>query len=244
MGSHNDLSIRLLTRRLTDYVMARASSPGIPRMTLLGFCLMLGAGCISYPLGLSQEQWNALSVEQQAEYQARQYEIDEQRRMEQERIQRERHEEAMAAARAERERIAAIYKDARYGDIVRVTIQGGALQIYNKPYQYHPVAFELVKGETKPIKVTRADQVAQSVVFSARLSDDGNMLFFDDSGPCQVVLANRNWDRGETYPPSEGCGNTGLAGAIFTLKYKDLPGGPQRIFIEEKRLNGPIEARH
>lgn len=217
-------------------------------MKMVAQCLaivLLTTGCISqYPLGMNREQWEALPAEKQAEYQAKQYAINEERRQQREaqRMEQEKYEREQAMARAERLRLA--YANAQYGDIVRVTIQGGFLQVYNKRYPYHPVSFELIKGEVKNIVITRMGQISQSVTFPAWLSDDGNMLFFDDSGSCQIVLANRDWERGETYPPCAGCANTSLAGAIFTIKYKDLPGGPQRIIIEGKRLNGSIGARH
>ncbi|MFO0793571.1 MAG: hypothetical protein U0586_05855 [Candidatus Brocadiaceae bacterium] len=42
-------------------------------------------GCATrYPLGLKEEQWQALSPQQQAEYTTKQYEIDEERRKRQE----------------------------------------------------------------------------------------------------------------------------------------------------------------
>ena len=40
---------------------------------------LLLAGCATYPMGLSEIQWKTLSPEQQAEYQAKQYAINQER---------------------------------------------------------------------------------------------------------------------------------------------------------------------
>jgi len=42
--------------------------------------LLMLCSCTQYPMGLSKEQWQGLSPAQQAEYQAKQYQIDEEQR--------------------------------------------------------------------------------------------------------------------------------------------------------------------
>lgn len=203
-------------------------------VALTTLVVLAATGCATYPLGMSREQWEALPPEQQAEYQARQYEIDEQRRQEQAARAAEQRVAREAAARAEQERLAALYRDARFGDIVRVTIQGGLLNIYKNQYRYHPVSFELVRGETRFVSFTRTGQVAQSVDIPVRLSDDGNTLFFDDDSSGQVVFTNYDWERGQTASLTSPRGGIGLEGASLFIKYKELPGAPQRIIIERR----------
>lgn len=201
----------------------------------LGWMLILFcAGCATYPFGLSKEQWESLPPEQQAEYRARQYEIDEMRRQEQAARAAEQRMAQQAAARAEQERLAALYRDARFGDIVRVTIQGGLLTIYKNQYRYQPVAFELVRGETKFVTFTRTGQVGQAVDIPVRLSEDGYTLFFDDDSSGQVVFTNIDWERGQTASLTSPRGSIGLEGATIFIKYKELPGSPKRIIIERR----------
>ncbi len=54
-------------------------------LLLLLLLFVLFEGCATrYPLGLKEEQWQALSPQQQAEYTTKQYQIDEERRKRQE----------------------------------------------------------------------------------------------------------------------------------------------------------------
>jgi len=84
-------------------------------------------GFVQYPMGLSEAQWNALPPAQQAEYQAKQYQINEDRRRQAEALQAEQVRAAAQAAEAERVRIANVYAAAQYGDIITVSIRGGII---------------------------------------------------------------------------------------------------------------------
>lgn len=109
-------------------------------------------GCATrYPLGLKEEQWRALSPQQQAEYTARQYQMDEEQRKRQEdhRIQRQREEAEVI--RLEKERILQLYRNARYGDIIQVNISGGCIAFKGQRKSYEPLSFDLVRGERKRI---------------------------------------------------------------------------------------------
>lgn len=199
--------------------------------------LVVLSGCVSsFPLGMTKEQWESLSPEKQAEYQAQQYAIDARQREQAEAILQQRLAEARAQQEAEQERLRALYAGARYGDIVRVVIQGGALEIYGKRYPYHPVSFDIAKGERKLVAVTRAGQIAQTVDIDARLSEDGNTFYFDDGSNDQVILVNRDWASGQSDTPRQTDRSSGyrLVGATYTIKMKDLPGAPSRLIIEHK----------
>src|SRR3990167_5604107 len=80
--------------------------------------IVLVYGCATrYPLGLKEEQWQALSPQQQAEYTTKQYQIDEERRKRREEYWRQKEREEAEAIRLEKERILQLYQNARYGDI-------------------------------------------------------------------------------------------------------------------------------
>lgn len=72
-------------------------------------------GCQSYPMGLNEAQWHALSPEQQADYTRQQAQIDEQRRAEREAEAQRRRAEEAERARLEQERVRLAYAIARPG---------------------------------------------------------------------------------------------------------------------------------
>ena len=118
---------------------------------------LLMAGCVSrYPLGLSQQQWEALSSVQQADFQAKQYAINEERSWAEEARRLEQVRRAAETARAERDRLRQVYANAHYGDIVQVAVQGGFIAYAGKRYPYEPVSFDLAKGGAEAGLLLRA----------------------------------------------------------------------------------------
>jgi hypothetical protein len=209
-------------------------------MKMIATCLMmvlLTAGCISqYPMGLSQVQWQALTPAQQAEYQAKQYAIDAERHQAEEARRMEQARVAAEAVRVEQDRLRQVYANARYGDIVHVTVQGGFIAYAGKRYPYEPVSFDLAKGETKQIAFYGRGLQTIATRYNVRLTEDGNTLYFDDSFRQRIVLVNQDWERGQNYRPTGSQNDVGVAisGMSFFIKYKDIPGGPQRVIIEHR----------
>ncbi len=205
---------------------------------VFGVAILMSFGCVQhYPMGLSQIQWESLPPNRQAEYQAQQYELDEQRRQAAEARRLARELARQEALVAERARVARLYEQADYGDIVRVIIQGGYLEVYGKRYPAQPVAFELVKGERKEISIKHPGRTGRSFDFPVRLSEDGNSFFFDDSGSAETVIVNCNWERGQDFvqPPAKPHGSGArLMGATFFIKYKESSDRPARIIIENR----------
>lgn len=202
------------------------------------------AGCATrYPMGLSEDQWEALSPDKQVEYTARQAELDArqqelamERQLERERRAHERQQQEMARAREYEARLQERYEHAMYGDVVRVAVEGGSLVYYKSLHPYHPVSFELIRGERKSVMFSTEGSAGGTIRFDVALSEDGGSLIFNEDSVDRTVMVNRNWDEGQTYMSK---GNTqqggfGLAGATFFVKYKDLPGSPERVIIEHR----------
>jgi hypothetical protein len=204
----------------------------ISALVLLAFV----SGCVSYPLGLSQQQWQALTPAQQAEYQAKQYQIDADNRARAEEARRQAAAQAAERERLEAERLRLAYANAQYRDIVTVTVQGGFLSYSGKNYPYEPVGFDLIKGETKKVFFRGRGMQTVATEYVVRLSEDGNTFFFDDKSRQRAVLVNRDWDHGETYRPSGTVNDVsvGLSGMTFFIKFKPIAGSPQRIIIENR----------
>lgn len=194
-------------------------------------------GCAHrYPMQMTESQWNALTPEQQATYQARQYEIDEQRRRDAQAERQAQDQTMRARADAERERIARLYAAATYGDIARVSIEGGTLDIYGKSRPAKPAAFEIARGERKAITITQDGQVQRSHDFSVTLSADGQTLVFDEGSSGEFVMVNRDWEKGQFYrmPSRPRKGRISLLGATVFIKFKETADAPQRVIIEHR----------
>lgn len=218
---------------------------GHSRILIAGLLSLLAVGCASNPMGLSDQQWNALPPARQAELRAEQYRIDEERRVRREEEARKRAELAAQQERERLERIEAIRANARYGDIVTVTLQGGTIRDDGNNLPCEPAAFDLVKGEQKQI-VIRAQQrrgnytrVVESSLW-AKLSEDGNTVDFSafQTSPSIVIANDGTWERGGTYP----LGSRGidrihdlrLNDMTARIRFREAAGAPQRVIIEHR----------
>lgn len=205
-------------------------------LLLLPLLAALLAGCQSFPMGLSETQWNALSPEQQADYTRQQNQLNEQRRQQQEAAEQQHKSEEAARAAEERQRIQYTYARARYGDIVTVTIQGGMVAIDGKHRPYEPVRFDLVRGERKEIEFVQLGRSTSRNKTDVRLSDDGNTFYFDESARDRISLISAGWEQGKTHGPLDirDANSRSVASAItINLKFKELPGAPRRQEIRK-----------
>lgn len=200
------------------------------RLSTVLLALFLVSGCEFYPMGLNEQQWKALTPDQQAEYRARQYEIDQENRRQEEARRAIEEREQRERAERERYRIAELYRHARQGDVVTVTIQGGLVAFYGKRHEYEPMSFDLVRGERRMIEFRRQGR-GDTTQVEVALSEDGNTFYFDYPSRRRYVLVNREWSRGEEYRPPEIRGNDGHSEAIgltIHLRHKRLDGRPRR----------------
>lgn len=184
------------------------------------------AGCAFYPLGLNKEQWGALSPAQQTEYRAKQYAIDEERARRNAAEEARRAQAQQEAEAQERARIAETYRQARYGDIITVTVREGLLAFYGKHHPYEPVAFDLVRGETKSVVVRRQGQPHIATAILMHFSEDGNTFYFDYLARQRLVAINDGWQRGREYEGLDVGGHDGHAlgeGVRIGVKFKLLP---------------------
>ncbi len=204
---------------------------------LISTITICSVGCTSYPMGLSREQWDALPPGEQAEYQAKQYQIDADNRARAEEARRQAEAQRAELARLEAERLRQAYANAQYGDIVTVSVQGGFLSYGGRRYPYEPAAFDLIKGEAKRVSFKGRGRVTIATEYVVRLSEDGNTFFFDDDDARQrAVFVNHDWEHGEHYQPDGAVNDVsvGLSGMTFYVRYKNLPGGPSRVIIENR----------
>ena len=95
-----------------------------------------------------------------------------------------------------------------------------------------------MRGETKEVDFRGMGMVTVMTHYRVRLSADGNTIYFDDSFRTRLVLVNDCWDRGQVYGPQLGSirndVGVGLGGMTFSVRFKQLPGAPQRIILERQ----------
>jgi len=196
--------------------------------------IVLVYGCATrFPLGLKEEQWQALSPQQQAEYTTKQYQIDEERRKRQEEFERQREREEAEAIRLEKERILQLYRNARYGDIIQVNISGGSIAFIGERKGYEPLSFDLVRGERKRISfyhhgkhITHSTDIWVAYDNNAFYFDVGDDREYEHHTNKIVILDDGRWDEGETYRPKtldKGTDSQAQDIKIF-IRYKPLPG--------------------
>ncbi|MEN9573130.1 MAG: hypothetical protein RL514_985 [Verrucomicrobiota bacterium] len=200
----------------------------IPTLLVAGLVIV---GCKSYPMGLSEAQWQALSPAEQADYQRQQTQLNDQRRAQREAAEQARQAEETARAQEERARVQLAYARARYGDVVQVTIEGGHVAIQGKHQPYEPVRFDLVRGERKQVEFVQLGRSSNRNTVTVRLSDDGNTFYFDESARDRVSLISTGWEAGRTYAAlnvQDRSSQSEARAITITLKLKELPGAPRR----------------
>ncbi len=200
----------------------------IPTLLLAG---LVCVGCKSFPMGLSEAQWMALSPSEQADFQRQQTQLNEQRR-----VQREAEEElrrAKEAAAAERQKALTreAYARARYGDVITVTIEGGYVAINGKHQPYEPVRFDLVRGERREIEFVQQGRASSRQRIDVRLAEDGHTFYFDESARDRISLISTGWELGKTHAALNVLDTRSRSEArnlSITIKFKELPGAPRR----------------
>lgn len=191
---------------------------------------LLLAGCATYPMGLNESQWEALSLAQKAEYQAKQYAIDQERARQYAAEQAQRHQEQQEAEERESIRITEAYHHAVYGDVITVTIQGGMVAFRGKRFPFEPLSFDLVRGEVRLVEFTRQGRSYETTLVEVRLSNDGNTFYFDYPARKRFVAINDGWERGREYhPPEIGShdGHSEAVGVKIGIRFKMLARSPR-----------------
>ena len=125
--------------------------------------LLLLAGCSSNPLGISDSDWEMMTPEQQHEARLEQARIDEAERIRRAAAAEARRQEELRLEKELAERRA----NARFGDIVQCTITDAQGRFGSDWRSANPGAFELVRGQTADIEITRASRSSQRARGSA-----------------------------------------------------------------------------
>lgn len=186
------------------------------------FCFLVLPGCISFhPLGMSDSEWNSLTPEQKITAREKQAQLDADK--EQARADRAAAEKAENARRYER---------AMYGDIITVVITGGTMDIHGKRREYEPIAFDLIRGESRRIDIIRKGKRHYKDSAVVRLSEDGRTFYFDDEQRESLILVDDAWEYGKTYRVQQLKNrNTNPRDIEIKIRYRPVQGKREQVII-------------
>lgn len=140
---------------------------------LFGVMLIVGlVGCATYPLGMSVQEWNALTPQQQIDARAEQAKLNElaaQRRAEQARLKAE--QEAREQAELERRKA-----NAAYGERVQCVLDSAEYKNGKSWFAIEPVGFDLVIGEVQELTLVHYKNQSSRYTRNSYASFDGQTV--------------------------------------------------------------------
>ena len=97
---------------------------------------------------------------------------------------------------------------------------------------YEPIAFDLVRGESKTINILRQGRHHYKDTAVMRLSEDGRTFYFDDKQRKKLTLIDEGWEYGKTYIIKElENNNTNPRNIEITIRYRSVEGTRERVII-------------
>jgi hypothetical protein len=173
--------------------------------------VVLLAGCSSkYPMGISSEQWENLSVEEKTKLTLQQEKINTQKRKEQLQKYEIEKKHQLEAQKLEAQRIEKLYKEAQYGDLVNINLYGGLFEYGKHFLPMIPTATTIGRGETKQLQIVlKRDSFTYAKELWLYLSPMANKLTISFRKPSPsnideqiVILNNGKWDYEQVYTRS------------------------------------------
>jgi hypothetical protein len=216
---------------------------------ILVLTIMLLTACATRIYGVPEERWDTMSEQERIAameaYKARQ-ETLRQRNAEQARLRamekKAQLEREAEEARQRQMQIDAIYRgEGLYGDLIRVTLEGGKLKLYGSHQPYHPVSFKIAANEMKKIEIVgRRGRKAHMFV-----RYDGSNLLVDETPSGYHSMALRlpyedTWEDGATYSGIFTKGPREMQGVSVLIK---IVGQPPRDHHGRRHLHkavGPL----
>ncbi len=206
-------------------------------MLVLALLLALLSACTPYIYGVPKLTWDTMSEPERLEAMQIYKERQIANRMAMEERARlnaiERAKQQARAAEAERlrqerfrqERIAAIHRgEGAYGDLLRVSIEGGEMWIAGRHRHYQPLTIKIADGEYRELTVTddRGNQANLTVAY------DDRALVIDGPGdtrkPSTARLRyDRKWERGSFYTGISTTGPLQLRGVEVQVEVASVP---------------------
>lgn len=191
---------------------------------------LLLSGCAStYPLGMNETQWKALSVQER-----------EKLLLQQQKIQAEQHRQQMQAKAAERERqhqkelaekarLQALYESPNKGDVIMLNILGGNFMQGKRSKRILEETYQIARGETQQISLLLIDNKnnttsTETAYLKYALNGNGVYLFLDNPNYHNnrhsriALLRDGHWTCGSQYNKNLNTRYTKLKKMKFFIK--------------------------
>jgi hypothetical protein len=177
----------------------------------IGIMMLIFAGCSSkYPMGLSEQEWMQLSIQEKTDLTLKQESIEKEKRKE--RIKKYEIDKKieLEKQKAQAKRLEKLYQEAEYGDIVNINLYGGKIESSNELLTLIPTAITIVRGESKtvPIVLKKKHYTYTKQLWIA-LNPMGNKIILSLKKPTKynieeqiVILNNGKWYKEQLYQKS------------------------------------------
>jgi|GEM_PF-6681992 len=177
------------------------------RFLQLTLLILLLSGCTSTVYGVREETWRTMSETEHLQaidaYKERQvaYQRGSEERISRQQLELQRLQQWQADEDARHNaRVIAIYQSGnRYGDLLRIRLQGGYMLHQGRIAYYQPVVFTISAGETRLIPVhAHSGQIVrlQVAYLNGRLFIDGSA---QQTGLCAQLTFDTGWGFGQIY---------------------------------------------
>lgn len=163
----------------------------MPSLTRAMTCLLgtlLLTACATYPLGMSEDEWNRLSSQQQLQARAQQAEIDQ--------AERDRRAEA-ARLRAEQEqaeqkRYQQALQNAAPGDVVQCVMQSGEGYLGGSWRAAAPFGFTLLRDHPQSVQIAEQGRPTRNVAAQILYDGANVQICRSNNRDCSNFVATQN----------------------------------------------------
>lgn len=183
------------------------------RFSFLLFSITAITACATYPLGMSEDEWNRLSPQQQIDARERQARLDQAERERRAEAARLRAEQERKAQERYQERLA----NAGHGDIVQCVFQNGEGYYAGNWRDAEPVGFSLLKDYAQTVTIAEQGRPTRTVDTEMTFNGANIRVCRPNNRDCINVAATQNQLRRGTTQEVE------VNRAIRGTLYCDIP---------------------
>jgi len=197
------------------------------------FSIVFFTACSTkYPLGLSEKEWETLSIEKKTQYALEQSKIDEKKREEELQRWKLQKEYELQEKKIYQERIDEVYRDGNYGDIITINLYGGYIENYKGFLSLQPYSFSLARGEIQKLELIARDKRNHSYKVELWVKFDlkGNQLIlsnerFNSKNGGIIILNNGRWHKEKLYKNSKLYGYKKIKDLLIGVRYSEFTKG-------------------
>ncbi len=158
------------------------------RVSLLLVSISFITACANYPLGMTEDEWNQLSPQQQLDARERQARLDQAEQAQRAKAARHRAE----LERAEQQRYQEMMANARPGDIVQCVLQDGEGYYGGSWRAAESVGFSLLRDYTQTVSIAEQGRPTRSVATEMTYNGANIRVCRPNNRDCVNLAATQN----------------------------------------------------